>query len=161
VKRTIRTALAILALIAFGTTAAFAHPNHTHDDDDKDYADPVLFDNDIVNDCSLIGPDMILWELTGSDGVTSAELHTNAPEASVTTRSFAPYLFVTPRYDFAVLEADVDRILGDIADDAQLIATICDQTDTGAPWLPYATGLFGISLGLIGGRRLAGPRTRS
>ena len=160
-KRTIRTALAILALIAFGTTAAFAHPNHTHDDDDKDYADPVLFDNDIVNDCSLIGPDMILWELTGSDGVTSAELHIDAPEASVTTRSFAPYLFVTPRYDFAVLEADVDRILGDIADDAQLIATICDQTDTGAPWLPYATGLFGISLGLIGGRRLAGPRTRS
>jgi hypothetical protein len=161
VKRTIRTALAILALIAFGTTAAFAHPNHTHDDDDKDYADPVLFDNDIVNDCSLIGPDMILWELTGSDGVTSAELHTNAPEASVTTRSFAPYLFVTPRYDFAVLEADVDRILGDIADDAQLIATICDPNATDAPWLPYATGLFGISLGLIGGRRLAGPRTRS
>ena len=159
--RTFRTVRATRALIAFSATAAFAYPNHTHADDDKDYADPVLFDNDIVNDCSLIGPDMILWELTGSDGVTYAELHIDAPEASVTTRSFAPYLFVTPRYDFAVLEADVDRILGAITDDAQLIATICDPNGTGAPWLPYATGLFGISLGLIGGRRLAGPRTRS
>lgn len=145
--RAIRTCSLTLALFVLSATPAFAHVNHTHADDDVDYADPVLFDDDIITDCSVIGQDMILWELTGSSEVTYAELHIDEPEDSVTTRSAAPYIWVTLRYDLAAVDADADRIVGDIADDVRLTATICDAKQTNA------TGLIAtvIGVGAAGG----------
>ncbi|MEX2533523.1 MAG: hypothetical protein WD360_06125 [Nitriliruptoraceae bacterium] len=155
-----------VALVALGTTAAFAHTSQTQERDVTDYADPVLFDGEVNTDCSVVGTDMILWELTGSNGVTYAELHVDQPEASVTTRTAAPYIWVTPRYAMDLIDADVDRIVGDIDPSARLIATICDvadtnDTNTATPLLPVATGIAGAALGMIAGRRLTGSRKTS
>lgn len=146
-----RVLLLSFLLMFASAPAALAHAVHDHSDDaDTEYADPVLFDGEVINDCQVIGPDMTLWELTGSDAVTYAELHIDEPEPSVTSRTGAPYIFLTPRYDFALIEADVDRIVGDIAADARLTATVCD--DTAVPWLPIVTGVVGLALGVLAGR---------
>lgn len=168
-SRLIRVATIALGAVALTATTAFAHVDQTHEDDNVDYANPVLFDGEVITDCSVIGTDMILWELTGSQGVTYAELHIDQPEASVTTRTATPYLWVTPRYDVDVIDADADRIVGDIDPAARLIATICDavepddvpDTNTGTRLLPVTTGIVGAALGMIGGRRLSGSRRTS
>lgn len=156
-ERLARTTLLALMLVSLSATAAFAHPGHSHDDDDKDYADPVLFDGEIVTDCALTVPGIIRWELTGSDNVTYAELHIDEPEASVTSRNTPPYIFFTPRYDLDLVEADADRIVGEIDADARLIATVCDandaQDESATPWLPAATGIAGLAVGVLLGRK--------
>lgn len=175
-KHALLTATLTAALMMLSVGTAFGHAGHDHDDD-HDYADPVLFAGETRQDCTLVNDTMIMWELTGSDAVTYVELHIDAPEASVTSRNAAPYIFVTPRHDLSTIEADADRILGEIAADAQLIATICDtpqssDSDTAAPtdtddtaaaanaddaatpWLAAATGLAGLAIGTVGGRKL-------
>lgn len=170
--RLFRTAPIVVVLIALSATAAFAHANADHDndtdivEDHMNYAEPVLFDGDVTTDCTVVGRDLILWELTGSDEVTYAELHIDEPEYSVTTRTATPYIWVTPRYDLDALDADADRIVGAISPDARLRVTICDATDPAdtsgdTPWLPAATGIAGAALGMIGGRRLSGARSTS
>jgi len=168
VNRFIRATTFAVAVVALNTTAAFAHTGQAHDDD-VDYADPVLFDGEIITDCSVVGTGMIVWELTGSADVTYAELHVDEPEASVIARTGAPYIWITPRYDIDLIEADADRIIGAIAADARLVATICDEAGTtdatdpnaNTPLLPVATGLAGAALGVIGSRRLASSRSTS
>lgn len=144
--------LLLSGLLMFASSpAALAHAVHDHSDDAAiEYADPVLFDGDVINDCQVVGADMILWELTGSDAVTYAELHIDEPEPSVTSRTAAPYIFLTPRYEFALIEADVDRIVGDIAADARVTATVCDNS--AMSWLPIATGVVGLAVGVLAGR---------
>jgi len=156
VNRIFCAASIAVSLLTLSATAAIAHTadSDTHNDA-QDYGEPVLFDGTVITDCAVIGADMILWELTGSAQLTYAELHIDTPKPSVTARNAAPYIWVTPRYDFALIDADADRIVGDIDANAQLIATICDDNDTvtSTPWLPYITGVVGAALGVIGGRR--------
>jgi len=163
--------LATASLIAAGLLLATAVPTlahtddghgadgHSHGPEDGDFADPVIWDGSAQVDCTVAGEDTIVWTLTGSDGVEFAELHIDEPVRSVTSRNAAPYMWVSPLYALDEIEADADRILGDLSMNAALTATYCPAGgagEAGTTTLVAGVGggaAVGAVLGLLVGRR--------
>ncbi len=161
--RLLSTTVLISTTLALGTTAAVAHDDghgHDHGEAYGDYADAVIWDGQSTVDCRVTGEGTIRWELTGSDRVTHAELHIDEPVRSVTSRNAPPYVWVSDLYPLDQIEADADRITGDLADDAQLLATTCPEGGVDESTVaPLAlSGAGGLVVGLLGAGRLARRR---
>ncbi len=160
------TALAALAL-ALGLVVASALPALAHAGDgahspvmgfdDADFLDPVIWDGLATVDCTAAGEGTIVWTLTGSDGVEYAELHIDMPVRTVTARTGGPYLWVSPLYPLDEIEADVDRIVGELADSSRFTAVYCPEGgsgDSGTLLAGVGGGIaVGAVLGLLVGRR--------
>jgi hypothetical protein len=112
-------------------------------------------------DCTAAGQGTIVWTLTGSTGVEYAELHIDAPVRSVTTRNAAPYVWISPLYALDTIEVDVDRIVGELAEDARLDAVYCPEGGEAIGQranLAIGAGVVaGAALGLLVGRRRSTP----
>lgn len=126
------TAAAMLLVAAAGP--AFAHAgedSHTHGGltgfEDAVFLDPIIWDGESTVDCRIAGEDTIVWTLTGSADVEYAELHIDAPERSIVRRTGGPYVWISPLYPLDEIEADVDRIVGVLADDAAFTAVTCPE----------------------------------
>ncbi len=157
-----------LGLIVASALPALAHAgdsSHSHGTgfEDADFLDPVIWDGTATVDCSVAGEGTILWTLTGSAGVEYAELHIDEPVRTVTARTGGPYLWVSPLYPFDEIEADVDRIVGELAGDVRVTAVACpdggDGEDGDASTLLAGVGggvAVGAVLGLLVGRRRNG-----
>ncbi len=158
-----------LGLVLSTALPALADPGHSHDHghshshshgaEDGDFADPVIWDGSAQVDCTVAGEDTIVWTLTGSAGVEYAELHIDEPVRSVTSRDAAPYIWISPLYPLDEIEADADRILGELSASATLDAVYCPAggagTD-GSTTLVAGVGggiAAGAALGLLVGRR--------
>jgi hypothetical protein len=167
-------ALAALAVLAAGGPA-LAHSGeaeHSHGGmtgfEDADFLDPILWDGTSSVDCRVAGEGTIVWTLTGSEGVEYAELHIDEPVSSIVRRTGGPYVWISPLYPLDEIEADVDRIVGVITDDAVLLAVTCPEGGAGASadsdgedgagvLLPVSGGvLAGAALGLLVGSRRRG-----
>jgi hypothetical protein len=157
-------ALAVALLLAALSTPALAHgdADHSHGGmtgfEDADFLDPVLWDGTSSVDCRVAGEGTIVWTLTGSAGVEYAELHIDEPESSIVRRSGGPYVWISPLYPLDEIEADVDRIVGALADDARVDAVTCPEGGDGDSAagiaLPVGGGVVtGAVLGLLVGSR--------
>jgi hypothetical protein len=156
-------ALGVALLLALLATPAHAHGDgdHTHGGisgfEDADFLDPIIWDGSSSVDCRVAGEGTIVWLLTGSDGVEYAELHIDEPESTVTARTGGPYVWISPLYPLDAIEADVDRIVGVLADDARLDAVTCPEGGEGrAAGLAVPVGggiVVGGVLGLLVGSR--------
>lgn len=153
VRRLLSTTALLLGLLALAAPAALAHDDDDHDhDDDVEYADPVIWDGTSTVDCRLTGEGTIRWELTGSDDVTVAELHIDQPVRSVTSRNAPPYVWISDLHPLDEMDADADRITGDLGADATLVATTCPAGGDDPSIAPLAlAGGGGLVLGLAGG----------
>jgi len=156
------TAAALLLVLAGPALAHAGDDSHSHSDDDIDYADPIVWDGVSTVDCAATGEGTILWTLTGSDDVTYAELHIDEPVRSVTSRNAPPFIWVSPFYALDTIDADVDRIVGELAADAQLVVVHCPEggaADGAGLALPVGGSLIvGALLGLlVGSRRRSTP----
>jgi hypothetical protein len=157
----ILSALAVaLGLVLAAATPALAHSgdvSHSHGGDDADFADPVVWDGVAARDCAAAGQGTIVWTLSGSDAVTFAELHIDEPVRSVTSRNAAPFVWVSPLYPLDEIEADADRITGELAATARLTAVYCPEggsSDAGTLAAGVGGGVaVGAALGLLVGRR--------
>jgi len=151
-----------LGLVLAAALPALAHggeAGHTHGMafEGADFLDPIVWDGVAQVDCSAAGQGTIVWTLTGSDGVEYAELHIDEPVSSVTARSGGPYVWISPLYALDEIEADVDRIVGELSDDARFTATLCPEggsSDNGTLLAGVGGGIaVGVVLGLLVGRR--------
>jgi hypothetical protein len=164
------TALAALAL-ALGLIVASALPALAHAGDDShshgmgfedaDFLDPVIWDGMATVDCAAAGEGTIVWTLTGSDGVEYAELHIDQPVRTVTARTGGPYVWISPLYPLDEIEADVDRIVGELADSSRFTAVYCPDGGSGDTSTLLAGVGGGIAVGavlglLVGRRRSSG-----
>jgi hypothetical protein len=160
----LRTTLALSAalLMALAAAPALAHGDgdhsHSHGFEDADFLDPVLWDGTSSVDCRAAAEGTIVWTLTGSTGVEYAELHIDEPEATVTAKTGGPYVWISPLYPLDEIEADVDRIVGVLADDARVDAVTCPEGGDGGSAagiaLPVGGGVVaGAVLGLLVGSR--------
>ncbi len=164
------TALAALAL-ALGLVVASALPALAHAGDDShshgmgfedaDFLDPVIWDGMATVDCAAAGEGTIVWTLTGSDGVEYAELHIDQPVRTVTARTGGPYVWISPLYPLDEIEADVDRIVGELADSSRFTAVYCPDGGSGDTSTLLAGVGGGIAVGavlglLVGRRRSSG-----
>jgi hypothetical protein len=160
-------AAAAVSLVLASALPALAHAGADDHSDDGDrfagveFADPVIWDEQATVDCTAAGQGTIVWTLTGSTGVEYAELHIDEPVRSVTTRNAAPYVWISPLYALDAIGADVDRIVGELADDARLDAVYCPE---GGEAIGQRTSLAigagvvaGAALGLLIGRRRTTP----
>lgn len=160
-------AVTVAALLTIAVaTPALAHGDdshgHAHDSDDADFLDPVIWDGTSTVDCRAAAEGTIVWTLTGSADVEYAELHIDEPEATVAARTGGPYVWISPLYPLDEIEADVDRIVGALADGARVDAVTCPEGGDelgGAADLALPIG-GGIIAGAILGF-LAGSRRRS
>jgi hypothetical protein len=158
-------AAALALLVILGATPALAHAEggdgHTHGFDDAEFLDPIVWDGTSTVDCRAAAEGTIVWTLTGSDGVEYAELHIDEPVASVTARTGGPYVWISPLYPLDEIEADVDRIVGVLADGARFEAVACpdggDGSGATALALPIGGGV--VAGGILG--LLVGSRRRS
>jgi hypothetical protein len=155
------TALA-LGLVVASALPALAHAGeggHTHGMgfEDADFLDPVIWDGMATVDCTAAGEGTIVWTLTGSEGVEYAELHIDEPVRTVTSRTGGPYLWVSPLYPLDEIEADVDRIVGELAASSRFTAVFCPEggsADSGTLLAGVGGGIaVGAVLGLLVGRR--------
>lgn len=130
------TATAALAasvlLAAAGPVLAHAGEDaHTHGGlsgfEDAVFLDPLIWDGASSVDCRIAGEGTIVWTLTGSAGVEYAELHIDEPERTVTAKTGGPYVWISPLYALDGIEADVDRIVGTLDDDARFTAVTCPE----------------------------------
>jgi hypothetical protein len=126
------TATAMLLLAAAGPALAHAgEDSHSHGGltgfEDAVFLDPIIWDGESTVDCRIAGEGTIVWTLTGSEGVEYAELHIDEPERSIVRRTGGPYVWVSPLYPLDEIEADVDRIVGELADDAAFTAVTCPE----------------------------------
>lgn len=165
VHRHLAAALVGAALALLVAAPALAHggeAEHSHNGmtgfEDADYLDPILWDGTSTVDCSVAGEGTIVWTLTGSDQVEYAELHIDEPESSIVRRTGGPYVWISPLYPLDRIEADVDRIVGVLADDAAFTAVTCPEGGEGADvtglLLPVGGGLLaGAAVGLLVGSR--------
>jgi len=158
--------LAALAL-ALGLVVASALPALAHAGDDShshgmgfedaDFLDPVIWDGVATVDCAAAGEGTIVWTLTGSDGVEYAELHIDEPVRTVTARTGGPYVWISPLYPLDEIEADVDRIVGELAASSRFTAVYCPEggsSDSATLLAGVGGGIaVGAVLGLLIGRR--------
>lgn len=100
--------------------------DHDHEDG-HDHADAVIWDGTATEDCSVAEPGTIVWELTEAEDAGYVELHIDEPEASVTSVDGPPHVWTSELYPLEDIEADADRIHGDIGDNAELLATYCPE----------------------------------
>jgi len=158
------TALAALALMS-AAAPALAHTGddgHSHGGipgfEDADFLDPVIWDGTSSVDCRVAGEGSIVWTLTGSGDVEYAELHIDEPESTVVRRTGGPYVWISPLYPLDEIEADADRIVGVLAEDARLTAVTCpeggDESSAAGLLVPVGGGvLAGGALGMVVGSR--------
>ena len=158
------TGLATLLLLA-AAGPALAHAGeetHSHGGmtgfGDAVFLDPMIWDGESSVDCRIAGEGTIVWTLTGSESVEYAELHIDEPVSSIVRRTGGPYVWVSPLYPLDEIEADVDRIVGALADDARFTAVTCPEggveDDAAGLLLPVGGGvLAGAALGLLVGSR--------
>lgn len=136
---------------------------HSHGFDDADFLDPVIWDGTSTVDCRAAAEGTIVWTLTGSGGVEYAELHIDEPVATVTAKTGGPYVWISPLYPLDEIEADADRIVGTLSDDARLEAVTCpdggDESSGSAGDLALPVG-GGIAAGAIIGF-IVGSRRRA
>lgn len=122
---------AATVLLAGPALAHTADSDHSHGGltgfEDAVFLDPIIWDGTSTVDCRLTGEGTISWTLTGSDDIEYAELHIDAPERSIVRRTGGPYVWVSPLYALDTIEADVDRIVGVLADDATFTAVTCPE----------------------------------
>ena len=166
-RTTLLAATAAIGMILASALPALAHTgddSHSHGDDrfeGVEFADPVVWDEQATVDCAAAGQGTIVWTLTGSTGVEYAELHIDEPVRSIATRNAAPYVWISPLYPLDEIEADVDRIVGELAADARLDAVYCPEGgDTAGQRSTLTLGAgvaVGAGLGLLIGRRRRTP----
>jgi hypothetical protein len=165
-SRPVRLILASGAALLIGVlaTPALAHgdADHSHGGmtgfEDAEFLDPILWDGTSRVDCSAAAEGTIVWTLTGSAGVEYAELHIDEPESSIVRRTGGPYVWISPLYPLDEIEADVDRIVGVLADGARVDAVTCPEggegSDAAGLALPVGGGVVaGAALGLLVGSR--------
>jgi hypothetical protein len=154
--------LLALGLIVASALPALAHAGeaeHSHGMgfEDADFLDPVIWDGIATVDCTAAGEGTIVWTLTGSDGIEYAELHIDEPVRTVTARTGGPYVWISPLYPLDEISADVDRIVGELADSSRVTAVLCPEGgsgDTGTLLAGVGGGIaVGAVLGLLVGRR--------
>lgn len=157
-------ALAALVLLAVSgpVLAGPSDGSHSHGGmtgfEDAVFLDPIIWDGESSVDCRIAGEGTMVWTLTGSESVEYAELHIDEPESSIVRRTGGPYVWVSPLYALDRIEADVDRIVGALADDARFTAVTCPEggveDDAAGLLLPVGGGvLAGAALGLLVGSR--------
>lgn len=172
---------AFVLLAAAGPVLADAGDDaHTHGGlsgfEDAVFLDPFIWDGASSVDCRIAGEGTIVWTLTGSAGVEYAELHIDEPERTVTAKTGGPYVWISPLYALDGIDADVDRIVGTLDDDARFTAVTCPEggdmtavptpaaapTEQAEPATDDTTGLLlpvgggvlaGAALGLLVGSR--------
>jgi hypothetical protein len=163
VTRSFRAIVAVGAalLLAALATPALAHgaSDHSHSSDfeDADFLDPIIWDGTSSVDCRAAAEGTIVWTLTGSEGVEYAELHIDEPESSIVRRTGGPYVWISPLYPLDEIEADVDRIVGELASSSRFTAVYCPEggsADSATLLAGVGGGIaVGAVLGLLVGRR--------
>jgi hypothetical protein len=157
-------ALAALVLLAVSgpVLAGPSDGSHSHGGltgfEDAVFLDPIIWDGESSVDCRIAGEGTIVWTLTGSESVEYAELHIDEPVSSIVRRTGGPYVWVSPLYPLDEIEADVDRIVGALADDARFTAVTCPEggveDDAAGLLLPVGGGVIaGAALVLLVGSR--------